>query len=429
MLMQMNPDLAQRFSLLGGGNQDQGVLARPAPQSQPQQQSPPQQQGGGGLGGTLNQLFTGSRKQDSNALIQAGLAAVAAAGQPGSNVLGVLAQGAQAGRGAGLANRDKAAMQEIIAQGGPQALQQLFLQAVGSGNIEAAKVLQQTMQTMQAGASSAATAGRPFVVGDRSRLVDSEGNILTEAMAEIPDLPAELDALIWATGQDPDKMSPAVRNATVQQYERLIRERARASGTNVNVNTGVGTLAKSFETGLAEGADQTRDFMLSIPRINRAIEITNNPKFTDVAGPFKSARDFLQRFSSDPEARQLAQEYDILTGEEGLRVLQSFTGPKSDKEMQVSFRLASGDRNLTAEELRAGLNVMRRSGIFKAAEWAREVLAAGPVLTGGTGPAWTAMKRRADRAMEEFEKEQARMQRAGISGNMFQERIPGGDGS
>ena len=404
MIMQMNPGLAQRFSLLGGGGEDQGVLARPAPQ-------PPA--GGGGLGGALNKVFTGSRERDPNALLQAGLAAIVANERPGATVLGTLARGASAGQSAGLSNRDKAAMQEIIAQGGPQALQQLFLQAVGSGNIEAAKVLQQTMQTMQAGASSAATAGRPFVVD--GQLVTPAGEVLLAKLPEDADLTDTMNDVLFLLGVDPENPTPEEQSLA----QSLLMQMKRASATQISTSIGgaQNAAAAAVGAGFAAGFDTTGVFLNSMPRINRALEITDDPAFKRVTGVFSSAQQIAERLKDTPQSRhatRLAQEYLTLTGEQGLRIVGTFKGAMSERELAVAFKLGQADMDLSPAELNAGLHILRRAGIYDAMAWAEGVLRAGPDAVGGDNFAWKEFKSRADAAVRAFREEIKYMQSEGV---------------
>ena len=111
-------------------------------------------------GGSDPRLSSEQNAQARNqAIIQAGLATIIGASQPGATALASIAQGAGAGRQAGVGLRDRRVQQQgqqeigdLLSQGGvdlPQ-MRQALIRAISTGDIETAKVLTATITSMQA---------------------------------------------------------------------------------------------------------------------------------------------------------------------------------------------------------------------------------------------------------------------------------------
>jgi hypothetical protein len=148
--MQTNPELAQRMGLMQTAP-DPGVLGR----RQPQQQQ--QQQGGTGVGGALNRLLSGGSERDNSALMQAGLAGLAANSQGGSALDSMVAM-AQGGQAQGLQNRElnlqnqqQAAIQGIVGAGGEniEVLRNLFQQSIANGDMDMTRSLAEVLKVAE----------------------------------------------------------------------------------------------------------------------------------------------------------------------------------------------------------------------------------------------------------------------------------------
>jgi len=213
MIMQTNPELAQRMGLMQTAP-DPGVLGR----RQPQQQQ--QQQGGTGVGGALNRLLSGGSERDNSALMQAGLAGLAANSQGGSALDSMVAM-AQGGQAQGLQNRQQAQMQQSLQS--PDGLQQAFNQALMDGNAPMASAIGNLIQNNQ-------TTSRPHVVD--GQLVASDGSVLLPALPEGADLTQSMQDVLFLLGTDPESATPA----QLDEARNLLMEMKQSGANRTSIN-------------------------------------------------------------------------------------------------------------------------------------------------------------------------------------------------
>lgn len=222
------------------------------------------------FGSALGQVFGGqfdprlsdeqNKAAQRQALMQAGLATIAASGPSfvPQSLAQILAQGAMAGQQAGAGARGQKAYQAALQN--PALLEGLtpsqiaLLQALPPE--QAAEFLSKIMT---------AKAGDPKVVGAGGALVSPDGSVLYTNPRPEGDLPGDLRAVLWASGVDPDRMTPEQRSRILDRYQQLAKSRA----SQVNIDT----QPKQEQKGLtAIDIDQyegiTKDATLAESRLN-----------------------------------------------------------------------------------------------------------------------------------------------------------------
>jgi hypothetical protein len=202
--------------------------------------------------------------------------------------------------------------------------------------------------------------------------------------------------------------------------KQFFREMLKGTpGVTVNTGSEYGAVKEAYDGMIAGGFTQASNFInQSLPRINRAITISEDPELRAMTGPLSDIKLIVERLTTggydENKGLALAQEFNVLTGAEGLRILTAFTGPKTEKEQEIAWRLASADLSLSADEITAGLQVMRRAEIFANKAWADEVLLAGPAIAGDDPQAWRSISSMAQRAKQEYDEELKRMEELGL---------------
>lgn len=239
------------------------------------------------LGSGLSTVFAGAAdprlsKEENDrarkmALIQGGLAMMAASGPSATpvNLAQILAAGAQTGQAAGAEERERVYMttqEERIRQAlaDPALLgmltpeQQRLLHLLPPQ--EATKLLTELLTAKQ-DESKVVTAG--------GALVGPDGKVIYESPREAPelDLPADLKAVLWQAGVDPQTMNPEQRAAALARYEDL----KRTGGTTINLNTerrqdfaDTNALGTQFRQEISEHQQVARGY-------GRVLAATQNP--------------------------------------------------------------------------------------------------------------------------------------------------------
>lgn len=195
-----------------------------------------------GLRGILEQIFTGAadprlsgqENDDARrmALIQGGLATMAASQQPGATALGSVAQGAMFGQqareqqaemiyGRTAAERIQNALNDpaVTAKLTPEQRAMISLLPPG----EAVKMLSEL----------AFRQVNPVVVGEGSALVGPDGTVLHQQAPKPGELSADFRTVLFANGYDPDDMTPAQKKAAYQEWQAI---QPKGSNPVVNVN-------------------------------------------------------------------------------------------------------------------------------------------------------------------------------------------------
>lgn len=252
------------FGLLDAPRSSQA--APPAPSPPPMPPSAPQGNGGGFLGkvgDAVGQVFGGAddprlsgeqnamaRKQ---AMIQAGLATMGAAGQ-GMDAFGAIAAGGMAGQEAGMGLRERAyamTSQERLTKAlqDPRLMslfneqEQMLLAVLPPA--DAVKMIQAKLQPKD-----------QIAVADGTQIYDpTTRTMVYENKADPKDepLPAELRAAIWGMNMDPETLTPEDRKIAMEEYAKL--KKAGASNTTIMTPrqefADVNTLAGEYRRDIA----------------------------------------------------------------------------------------------------------------------------------------------------------------------------------
>lgn len=128
---------------------------------------------------------------------------------------------------------------------------------------------------------------------------------------------------------------------------------------------------------ITEDYDQFRD--ISVPvlqNIEESLAIANSPEFQAIQGPLQGnwiAVKASQIFGDD-ETNAMRGFWNRMGDERTLQILGNFTGAKSNYETQIAKKMGLSDLTLNAEEVRAGLQYMRRAAIQDAYRWAKNMI-------------------------------------------------------
>lgn len=160
-----------------------------------------------------------------------------------------------------------------------------------------------------------------------------------------------------------------------------------AQTPQVVVNTG--SRASAVDEALATQAadvvgkqfESTAARLPNVAAIDRALEITNESDFP--SGPGVVIKDVLDNWSN-PQAVALRTEFDQITGQIMLDILQNFPGQLSEKELETARALSGGKRDIPVEAVRAALQAIRRVAVRNAVMWAGRMrrLGASPEFAG-----------------------------------------------
>lgn len=176
--------------------------------------------------------------------------------------------------------------------------------------------------------------------------------------------PAEAQLVLWGMGVDPATATMEQREAALTRYAEL---QTAGKGPLVQIDTGDKAASSAAQALGGDAATRvvskaaTADAAIGlVDNIATAERLLDDPAMKKVAGPASSIRTVAQRLGDDPRARELAAQYDILTSDVVLQKVKAFKGPLSEKELAFLERASAADRNMTVEELQAGLKLLRR---------------------------------------------------------------------
>jgi len=364
LMPQVNP------ALLEGYSGPQGLMdpTPPATTGTTPLQAAPR----GGFRGALDSLTSGqddprlspeqnaiARKQ---ATIQAGLAMMAAAGQPGATAGSSIAQGLMQGQGVGGDARAQAygmTQQERLTQAlqDPTITSKLSPQQLAMIRMmppeQAAKVLSEL---------AFATPQESKVLGPNAVLVGPNGEQIASNLQEPePDpLPPDLRALLWSRGVDPDKIPVTDRAGLMEQYGEL----KRAGGTSVTLNTGA-----QMQRGLTEQAlgayNQISDDAITAERRMDTLQLMDSllaggmptGGLEEMTAPLRNLAASMGMADADKLGRQ--QLFSGIANGLALEMKEGMTGPMSDRDIKFLQKQVPALGN-TVEGNRLLVEVMRR---------------------------------------------------------------------
>ncbi len=192
-------------------------------------------------------------------------------------------------------------------------------------------------------------------VGANERFVDPvTGEVVLDAVPDVASAPASVDEFLFAR-----------ENGFEGSYTDFLTAK-RSPGVTVNVegdkaaSAAQGALGSDTVGRLAASRDAAVGATNTLGRVRALQGLLDAPEAASVTGPGSSIKTLAQRFNADPTAREIAAQFDALAGQNVLESLSAFTGAISDAEREFLERIQSGDRDMTVEELRAGLSVIER---------------------------------------------------------------------
>lgn len=198
--------------------------------------------------------------------------------------------------------------------------------------------------------------GESKVVGATERLVGPTGEVIVDALPDSPDAP-ELPTSAQEF-QFYESLSPE---------QRAMFDTLNAKGPLVTVETGdraanaaAGALGSDATGRFTSAAEQGRIAVDLLNTVSTAQTLLESPAAKRVTGFASDIRTLAQRAAEDPTAREIAAQFDIVTSDLVLQTIKSFKGALSDKELSFIERASAADRNMTVEELQAGLGLLRR---------------------------------------------------------------------
>lgn len=196
----------------------------------------------------------------------------------------------------------------------------------------------------------------PITVGSGDRLVDPvTQEVLLDAVPDAASNPTSVDEFLFARESGDFEGS----------FTDFLAAK-RSPGVTVNVegdraaSAAQGALGSDTVQRLAASRDAAVGATNTLGRVKSLQGLLDAPEAASVTGPGSSIKTLAQRFNSDPTAREIAAQFDALAGQNVLESLSAFTGAISDAEREFLERIQSGDRDMTVEELRAGLAVIER---------------------------------------------------------------------
>lgn len=178
---------------------------------------------------------------------------------------------------------------------------------------------------------------------------------------DLQDILIELYGPVDPTTLTPDQVASA---AALQQERELARASAGASSVTIEgeraASAAQGALGTDAIGRLSAARDAAVGATATLGRVGELQKLLTMPEAASVTGPGSSIKTLAQRFSDDPTAREIAAAFDALAGQNVLAGLEAFTGAISDAEREFLDRIQAGDRDMTVEELQAGLGVLER---------------------------------------------------------------------
>lgn len=278
-------------------------------------------------------------------LMQTGMAMMAQSDQPYSTFLGNLGRALPAGVEAGRAASQQADYEAMLEGLPPE--QATFLKMLGRDR-------GLTMLAQQA------MAGPPkpdFLEGREGEFFRGNPD---GTMTQLTTPPAET-------------VTPTANQRDFEFFQTLSPEQQAAytalhgPGPGVTVNTGdkaAGAAAGAFGSDAASriiSSSKSAEAAVGImSTVAQADALLQRPEAQQVTGPGATIFTLRERFRDNPAAREIAAQFDVLTSDIMLQTIDSFEGALSDKELAFIERASAADRNMTVEELRAGLDLLRR---------------------------------------------------------------------
>ena len=222
---------------------------------------------------------------------------------------------------------------------------------------------------------------------------DSEGGALTQA---VPGVGAQYT--LAPGGPDPTEPTDLEKEQEkFRWFESLTPEQQEAynymrrnppSQTNIHTGDTV-TPRNASEEAMSEwlqelyGMRQTIEgqTLPGLQNIEETLAIVDHARFDEISGVLRgnAAADVVARVRGDPVLLGMIGAFERLGQERTLQILANFTGAKSNYELDAARKMAQGDRSLSPEEMRAGLNLMRRAYVQDAVRWARDIQGLAPI--------------------------------------------------
>ena len=225
--------------------------------------------------------------------------------------------------------------------------------------------------------------GDDYTLASGATRYDDQGNVVARGAEEGPSSALRDAATVLGVDLN-HPISDIDRGRLRDQMERM-----KSGG--ITINTGDEAPAVVGDDSLVgfidSWMDKTSTLLPTISRIDQAMQIVNDPEFAKVSGPMSGIRTGARQWFtalgfSDGAALVLSAEFDQIMAAEGMAELAGFTGPKTEAEQLIAWSMAMANRDLTAEELKAGLAMRRRMKISEQAVGAERILATQDSLFG-----------------------------------------------
>ena len=222
--------------------------------------------------------------------------------------------------------------------------------------------------------------GEQYTLAPGARRFGPGGELLAEGgpePTEPTDLEKEQEKFRWFESLTPE-----------QQEAYNYMRRNPPSQTNIHTGDTV-TPRNASEEAMSEwlqelyGMRQTIEgqTLPGLQNIEETLAIVDHARFDEISGVLRgnAAADVVARVRGDPVLLGMIGAFERLGQERTLQILANFTGAKSNYELDAARKMAQGDRSLSPEEMRAGLNLMRRAYVQDAVRWARDIQGLAPI--------------------------------------------------